>query len=88
MAAVLSGSSRKGTWPRRAMVAAVKVLTVAGLPELITTSAEDYEQLALRLNRDRSMLAALRGRLAATGCHAHCSIPSATPATLRHSIPR
>lgn len=44
---------------------AASLLTAAGLPELITTSAEDYEQLALRLYRDRSMLAALRGRLAA-----------------------
>jgi predicted O-linked N-acetylglucosamine transferase (SPINDLY family) len=41
------------------------LLKAAGLPELITTSAEDYEQLALRLYRDRATLAALRQRLAA-----------------------
>jgi protein O-GlcNAc transferase len=44
---------------------AASLLTAAGLPELITTSAEDYEQLALRLYRDKSKLAALRDRLAA-----------------------
>lgn len=44
---------------------AASLLTAAGLPELITTSAHDYEQLALRLYRDRNMLAALRGKLAA-----------------------
>ena len=45
--------------------AIVAKITAAGLPELVTTSADDYEQLALRLYRDRSMLAALRVRLAA-----------------------
>ena len=44
---------------------AASLLTAAGLPELITNSAEDYEQLALRLFRERSTLAALRDRLAA-----------------------
>jgi protein O-GlcNAc transferase len=41
------------------------LISAAGLPELITTSAEEYEQLALRLYRDRNTLAALRQRLAA-----------------------
>ena len=43
---------------------AASVLRAAGLPELITFSLEDYETLALRLARDREMLAGVRGRLA------------------------
>ncbi|QDO96997.1 tetratricopeptide repeat protein [Ferrovibrio terrae] len=41
------------------------VLTTIGLPELITTSLQDYEALALALARDPARLAALRQRLAA-----------------------
>jgi protein O-GlcNAc transferase len=44
---------------------AASLLNAAGLPELITTSGEDYEQLALRLYRERGTLSALRERLAA-----------------------
>ena len=40
------------------------LLRAVGLPELITTSLEDYEALALRLARDAGMLASLRARLA------------------------
>jgi predicted O-linked N-acetylglucosamine transferase (SPINDLY family) len=40
------------------------LLSATGLPELITTSAEDYEQLALRLFRDRAALGSLRQKLA------------------------
>jgi predicted O-linked N-acetylglucosamine transferase (SPINDLY family) len=43
---------------------AASLLRAAGLPELITTSADDYEQLALRLFRDRTMLMGLRQKLA------------------------
>jgi protein O-GlcNAc transferase len=41
------------------------VLTAAGLPELITRSLDEYEQLALRLAMDRAQLAELKGRLQA-----------------------
>jgi protein O-GlcNAc transferase len=45
-------------------VAASQLETV-GLPELITSSLEDYEALALALAKDPARLAALRARLAA-----------------------
>lgn len=41
------------------------LLHAIGLPELITTSLDDYERLALRLTRRTDELAALRARLAA-----------------------
>ena len=44
---------------------AASLLTAAGLPELITETAEDYENLALALARDPARLAALRDKLAA-----------------------
>ncbi len=44
---------------------AASLLVAAGLPELITTSPEDYARLALELANDRARLAALRARLAA-----------------------
>jgi protein O-GlcNAc transferase len=44
---------------------AASLLTAAGLPELITESAEDYEALALALARDPGRLKALRDKLAA-----------------------
>ena len=40
-------------------------LHVAGLPELVTTSLEEYEALAVALARDPQRLAALRARLQA-----------------------
>jgi protein O-GlcNAc transferase len=40
------------------------ILTTIGLPELITTSLQDYEALALALARDPARLAALRQKLA------------------------
>jgi predicted O-linked N-acetylglucosamine transferase (SPINDLY family) len=40
------------------------LLRAAGLPELITTSLEQYEQRALELAHSPSMLAMLRERLA------------------------
>jgi predicted O-linked N-acetylglucosamine transferase (SPINDLY family) len=40
------------------------LLRAAGLPELVTASLAEYEALALRLARDRDLLASLRGRLA------------------------
>jgi predicted O-linked N-acetylglucosamine transferase (SPINDLY family) len=46
---------------------AASLLTALGLPELITASAEDYETLALKLARDRKLLAALRGKVARQG---------------------
>jgi len=39
------------------------LLTAAGLPELITTSYDDYYRLALRLATDRAELARLKSRL-------------------------
>jgi len=44
---------------------AASLLTAAGLPELITGTAEEYEALALALARDPARLKALRDRLAA-----------------------
>jgi predicted O-linked N-acetylglucosamine transferase (SPINDLY family) len=41
------------------------LLNAAGLPELITHSAEDYESKALALTRERPRLTALRAKLAA-----------------------
>jgi predicted O-linked N-acetylglucosamine transferase (SPINDLY family) len=41
------------------------LLHAAGLPELVTHSVADYEQLALALARDPARLAALKARLAA-----------------------
>jgi predicted O-linked N-acetylglucosamine transferase (SPINDLY family) len=42
---------------------AASLLTAAGLPELITESAQEYEQLALALARNPARLRALRERL-------------------------
>ena len=42
---------------------AASLLNAVGLPELVTTSLEDYEALALRLASNPSLLAELRGRL-------------------------
>jgi len=39
------------------------LLTTIGVPELITHTAEEYEALAVRLARDRQMLAGLRRRI-------------------------
>jgi predicted O-linked N-acetylglucosamine transferase (SPINDLY family) len=41
------------------------LLRAVGLPELISTSPEDYEATALRLARDSKRLADLRARLQA-----------------------
>lgn len=43
---------------------AASALTAIGLPEMITTTLDDYESLALALVRDPSRLAAMRHRLA------------------------
>jgi predicted O-linked N-acetylglucosamine transferase (SPINDLY family) len=42
------------------------LLRAIGLPELITTTLEDYQAMALRLARDADLLAAVRGRLEAS----------------------
>jgi protein O-GlcNAc transferase len=42
------------------------LLRTVGLPELVTTSLEEYETVALRLSRNADMLARLRVRLAET----------------------
>jgi protein O-GlcNAc transferase len=44
---------------------AASLLTAAGLPELITRTAEDYEAAALALARDPGRLKAIREKLAA-----------------------
>jgi predicted O-linked N-acetylglucosamine transferase (SPINDLY family) len=41
------------------------ILHSLGLPELVTTSFEEYEAMALKLATDRPLLASLRARLAA-----------------------
>jgi protein O-GlcNAc transferase len=43
---------------------AASLLEAAGLPELITTSLEDYEALALKLARDSVFLASIKDKLA------------------------
>jgi predicted O-linked N-acetylglucosamine transferase (SPINDLY family) len=43
---------------------AASLLKAAGLAELVTASLEDYEVLALKLARDDSFLAAVKGKLA------------------------
>jgi predicted O-linked N-acetylglucosamine transferase (SPINDLY family) len=43
---------------------AASLVTAAGLPELAVNSLEGYEALALRLARDRGLLAAIRAKLA------------------------
>lgn len=45
---------------------AASLLNAVGLPELVTTSADAYEALALDLARDRTRLSALRAHLEAT----------------------
>jgi predicted O-linked N-acetylglucosamine transferase (SPINDLY family) len=39
------------------------LLHAIGLPELVTVNLEDYEALALKLARDRDLLAAIRAKL-------------------------
>jgi protein O-GlcNAc transferase len=43
---------------------AASLLKAVGLPELITTSLEDYEALALKLARDPTLLASIKAKLA------------------------
>jgi protein O-GlcNAc transferase len=45
--------------------AAASLLRAAGLPELIASSREEYEKLALKLARDPALLASFRDRLEA-----------------------
>ncbi len=49
-----------GTFPGRV---AASVLSTAGLPELVTSSLEDYRALAVRLAREPELLASYRERL-------------------------
>jgi predicted O-linked N-acetylglucosamine transferase (SPINDLY family) len=42
---------------------AASLLCAVGLPELVTTSLEDYEALALKLARDPALLGSFRGKL-------------------------
>jgi len=51
--------------PTFAARVAGSVLTAAGLPELVTASPAEYEDLALHLARDKSALAQLKAKLAA-----------------------
>ncbi|HXJ01958.1 MAG TPA: hypothetical protein VNH44_12105, partial [Micropepsaceae bacterium] len=51
--------------PTFAARVAGSVLTAAGLSELVMQSPAEYEQLALRLARDRSALAQIKAKLAA-----------------------
>lgn len=44
---------------------ASSLLRAVGLPELVTTSLDDYEALALKLARDPALLASIKARLAA-----------------------
>jgi predicted O-linked N-acetylglucosamine transferase (SPINDLY family) len=45
---------------------AASLLNAAGLPELITHSLREYEELALRIARDPSLAAELKAKLAAS----------------------
>jgi predicted O-linked N-acetylglucosamine transferase (SPINDLY family) len=45
---------------------AASLLRTVGLPELITTTADDYERRAVELANNREMLATIRGKLAAS----------------------
>lgn len=45
---------------------AASVLTAAGLPELVTENMEDFSALAVKLARDKDMLAGIRKKLADT----------------------
>ena len=49
---------------------AASLLNALGLPELVTTSDDDYRETALRLAREPAALTALRERLAASGADA------------------
>jgi predicted O-linked N-acetylglucosamine transferase (SPINDLY family) len=55
------------TCPGRTFITrvAASMLTAAGLPELIATSLEDYQAIAIRLARDPTALAEIRDRLRA-----------------------
>jgi predicted O-linked N-acetylglucosamine transferase (SPINDLY family) len=44
---------------------AASLLNAIGLPELVTTSLEDYEALALKLARDPALLASIKAKLTA-----------------------
>jgi predicted O-linked N-acetylglucosamine transferase (SPINDLY family) len=44
---------------------AASLLNAIGMPELVTTSLEDYEALALKLARDPGLLASIKAKLAA-----------------------
>ena len=44
---------------------AASVLTAAGLPELVTETADEYRAMALKLARDKDLLASIRTKLAA-----------------------
>lgn len=61
---------------------AASLVTAAGLPELVTHSADEYEKLALMLARDPARLTALRERLAAN----HATAPLFDTAALARNI--
>jgi protein O-GlcNAc transferase len=61
---------------------AASVLTAAGLPELITTSLEDYEALALKLAHDPALLGGMKGALR----HNRVSYPLFDTARFRRHI--
>jgi predicted O-linked N-acetylglucosamine transferase (SPINDLY family) len=44
---------------------AASLLNAIGLPELVTSSLNEYEALALKLARDPNLLASLKAKLAA-----------------------
>ena len=58
-----NASTEKCCKRTRAGRVGASVLNAAGLPELISRSLEDYEQLALRLATDDNALFALKDRL-------------------------
>jgi predicted O-linked N-acetylglucosamine transferase (SPINDLY family) len=60
------------------------LLTTMGVPELITYSAEEYETLAVRLARDRTMLADLRRRIE----HGRAQSPLFDPTRFARNIER
>ena len=67
------------TFPARV---AASLVTAAGIPELITTTAEDYEELAVALATDRNRLAALKHQLRDT----RTTVPLFDAARFAHNL--
>ena len=67
---------------------AASLLRAVGLPELVTTSLDEYEALALRLAQDPAQLRAIRQRLEANRLTHPCSIPTGCVVTSKRPTRR